>query len=121
MITERSNVDWEALARRRWTEEDARIALTAWRRSGEAAYTFARAHGLNAQRLHWWSQRLAEWEDDEVEAPGLVEAELKPMSTLLGAAVRVHTRSGVLVEVDPAQVDALWVAALVRELDEPAR
>ena len=121
MGTERSKVDWAELAARRWTEEDAGVALAAWRRSGQSAYAFARGHGLNPQRLHWWAKRLAEW-DAESEATSFVEAEvLARHGTGVGAPVRVHTRSGVLVEVETGAVDARWVATLVRELDESAR
>lgn len=43
-----------------WREEDGRLALEAWRRSGLPLATFARQHGLGATRLRWWRERLKE-------------------------------------------------------------
>src|SRR5438045_2192634 len=34
----------------RWTEDDGRVALDAWKRSGLGAHAFAREHGITAQR-----------------------------------------------------------------------
>jgi len=42
--------------RRRWTEEDARAALDAFARSGLSMRAFAKAAGINVQRLaRWWA------------------------------------------------------------------
>jgi transposase len=38
--------------------EDARRMEEAWRRSGEKVGTFARRHGVGAERLRWWLRRL---------------------------------------------------------------
>lgn len=46
-----SAAEWRELVDRRWTEDDARRVVAAWRASGDSAYAFARDHGLNAQRL----------------------------------------------------------------------
>jgi hypothetical protein len=117
--TTNGKLHWRALAGRRWDEGDARHVLEAWRASGQSAYAFARDHGLNSQRLLWWRKRLAEWEVQEDAKPGLVAAEiLAPRAAT--PPVRLHTRSGVLLEVDAVEVDARWVATLVRELDEGA-
>lgn len=44
--------------RERWTIEDARRMAEAWRRSGEKVGTFARRHGVGAERVRWWLRRL---------------------------------------------------------------
>jgi transposase-like protein len=110
--------EWRELIERRWSEEDARRVLAAWRESGDSAYAFAREHGLNAQRLGWWSKRLGDWEPaDEVD--GFVRADViaTPRSTPSSAPVVVHASSGVVIEVEPTRVDATWLAALLLELD----
>jgi hypothetical protein len=43
-----------------WSEDDGRLAVTAWRDSGESAKQFGDQHGLSARRLQWWSRRLGE-------------------------------------------------------------
>lgn len=43
-----------------WSEDDGRLAVTAWRASGESAKQFGDKHGLSARRLQWWSRRLGE-------------------------------------------------------------
>jgi hypothetical protein len=43
-----------------WHEDDGRLAVTAWRESGESAKQFGDKHGLSARRLQWWSRRLGE-------------------------------------------------------------
>lgn len=50
------------LGRLRWTEQDARTALTALQRSGEAVSVFAAEHGLDPQRLYSWRRRLGKAE-----------------------------------------------------------
>lgn len=41
-----------------WTETEGRIAVAAWRASGETAARFGEQHGLSARRLRWWDHRL---------------------------------------------------------------
>jgi transposase-like protein len=45
--------------RPRWTERDARAALTALERSGKPVSVFAKEHGLDPQRLYAWRRRVA--------------------------------------------------------------
>lgn len=42
----------------RWGEAEARVVVSAWRRSGKSMAAFAREHGLVAQRLSRWSRRV---------------------------------------------------------------
>lgn len=110
-----SAAEWRELVDRRWTEDDARRVLAAWRASGDSAYGFARDHGLNAQRLSWWSKRLGEWEHADVAA-GFAPADVTGAPMATGAAVVVHV-AGVVIEAEANHVDARWLATLVRGLD----
>lgn len=41
-----------------WTEDEAREALSAARRSGLSLAAFARRHGLSGPQLYWWHMRI---------------------------------------------------------------
>jgi len=45
-------------AQRYWREEQARVAVDAWERSGMSLAAFARRYGIVRQRLERWAQRL---------------------------------------------------------------
>jgi transposase-like protein len=47
-------------AQRYWREEQARVVVAAWRRSGESLTAFARRHGIERRRLERWARRLGE-------------------------------------------------------------
>lgn len=51
--------------RERWTIEDARRMAEAWRRSGEKVGTFARRHGVGAERVRWWLRRLEQQQQQQ--------------------------------------------------------
>jgi hypothetical protein len=42
----------------RWSGQEGRAALEAWRASGESLAAFAAAHGLCAERVRWWGKQL---------------------------------------------------------------
>jgi len=46
------------VGKRRWSEREARIVMSAWRGSGETMWAFARERGLVAQRLYRWARQL---------------------------------------------------------------
>lgn len=48
------------IGRRRWREEEARVVVSAWRRSGKSMSVFAREHALGLQRLSRWVGRLGD-------------------------------------------------------------
>lgn len=48
----------EVASRSYWREEDARILVDAWRRSGESKAGFAKRHGVDPRRLARWAARL---------------------------------------------------------------
>lgn len=95
----------------RWTEDDARAALDAWKRSGVGAHRFARERGITAQRLYWWRDRLAGQSLVSLVPGEIIDAahgdkDVHP---------RVVIRSGeATIEITGAS--AVWVARLVREL-----
>jgi hypothetical protein len=53
--------------RLRWTEQDARSALAALRRSGKPVSVFAAERGLDPQRLYSWRRRLGKAEPTTFE------------------------------------------------------
>jgi len=97
----------------RWRETQARRVLRWWSDSGLSASGFARAHGLNPQRLRWWRKRLGT-RDETVLAPlTFLPAEV----TGVGAATVVRLPGGVAVELgDVGAVPTSWIAALAAEL-----
>ena len=114
---------------RRWTADDARRVLTAWRTSGLSAAEFGRRHDFDNQRLGWWKKRLASTPSPKPKRKSTVaRARLVPAKLVVAApeaaahpwrstsAVVVHFPGGVLVEADSTTVSPAWVAALLREL-----
>jgi hypothetical protein len=97
----------------RWREAEARRVLRWWGDSGLSASGFARAHGLNPQRLLWWQKRLK-----SSEARALAPLTFLP-AVVTGAvtATVVRLPGGVVVELaDVAAVPTSWIAALAAEL-----
>jgi transposase-like protein len=60
-----------------WTEDDARLALEKWHRSGKSIAVFAREHGVGAARLYWWKKRLPK-ADISASTMSLVPATITP-------------------------------------------
>jgi len=75
---------------------------------------FARANGLNAQRLFWWRKRL-----DAQRATSVAPLTFVPAisSAATGGRLLVRLPGGIEVEgPEAAALPAAWVAALAREL-----
>lgn len=108
-------LDVAALRRRTWTEREARMVLSKAADSGLSLAAFARKHGLCAQRLYWWR--------DRVGRPSA--ARLVPVTVLSPPAVRdvgaacttveVRTPSGFVVRVPPG-ADVQDVATALRAI-----
>ena len=106
------------LREQRWSEVDARVVLAQFERSGDSVLAFARAHGLNAQRIYWWRSRLSERVPDDVRQD---ETELDELSfapvvvTGLGQTKAVVLRLGELeIEVvEPQKVEPIWLAQVL--------
>jgi len=50
---------WAPPAGRRWTRADAEEMIVELAAAGGAIAPFAREHGINAQRVRWWRDRVA--------------------------------------------------------------
>lgn len=104
---------WERKAARgkRWNAADGEAAVSAWRASGESISAFARRHGIDAQRICWWRDRL----EDRAEAAALVPVRI---TSSMGVAVAVRVIAGAheVEVIEPARTSPEWMAALVRLL-----
>jgi hypothetical protein len=94
-----------------WTEDDARLALDEWRRSGQTIAAFAREHHMSAPRLYWWRKRLPK--DGAVPMMSLVPAKIVARSEMTAVVIRLP--SGVAIEM--ANTSPRAIAAVVRELE----
>lgn len=94
-----------------WTEDDARIVLEEWRRSGTTLAAFARQRGVSAPRLYWWRRRLSSSET-RTSSVSLVPATI--VSTTAPAIV-IQLANGIAVEVAGAGagVSPAWIAEVV--------
>ena len=101
---------------RRWSEDDAREALDAWRESETSLAKFAASHGLELVRLQRWRRRL-----DGVRkrrAPRVMKVRVVGREALadeLAASMDIVLGNGVVVRVRPG-FDAGSVATLVAAL-----
>jgi len=100
---------------RRWTETEAREALSALDASGLSATEFAYRQGIDAQRLYWWRRRLAN-SSQESATPSFVE--LSPSSVGIGH-VEVILRSGRIVRFSAA-IETTVLRRLVAALEHDA-
>jgi transposase-like protein len=110
------------LAGRRWSRDDARAALGAWRRSGLSLTQFARRQGVNVQRLCWWRKRLEATGRGSAETLSPGTSPISFIPAVVGesrpAPIVVRLARGVEVEAgEAAAVPATWLAALVVALE----
>jgi transposase-like protein len=100
--------------RPRWTEQDARNALAALRRSGKPVGVFAAEHGLDPQRLYSWRRRLG-----KAEPTTFQEVIVRPAARISvrdgDAPFEVVLRSGVVVRV-PTSFNATALERLLELL-----
>lgn len=94
-----------------WTEDDARLALDEWRRSGQTIAAFARAYHMSAPRLYWWRKRLPK--DGAAPMMSLVPAKIVARPEM--AAVVIRLPNGVAIEM--ASASPREIAAIVSELE----
>lgn len=102
------------LTRKHWSEGTAARVLAAWRETGMSLGGFARANGVNAQRLSWWRKRFDGCAD--ATPPDVAPMTFIPATVVGTARVAVRLPGGVELEGDVTALPASWVAALVREL-----
>ena len=94
-----------------WTEDEARLALDEWRRSGQTIAAFARDHQVSAPRLYWWRKRLPK----NGAAPMMPLVPAKIVARPEMAAVVIRLPSGIAIEM--ASVAPHVIAAVVSELE----
>lgn len=102
------------LTRRHWTEGTASRVLAAWRESEMSVNGFARASGVNAERLRWWRKRLDDGEHGTSTAAAAMT--FIPAAVVSAARVALRLPGGVELEGDAGALPVQWVAALAREL-----
>ena len=104
--------------RRRWTVDDARLALTALAASGLSGDAFARREGLESERLYRGRRRFADArhasERARVIAATPAVIELRPRAATLVEIVLVSGRVLRVSETIDASALARLVAALER-------
>jgi len=98
------------VARERWTEDEGRRIVAAWRASGQSKASFCRANGITQNRLDYWCERTSE--ANNTGATTLIPVRVRE-GDVRGAVVRV-SGGGVSAEVyDASRVDPRWLAALI--------
>jgi len=95
-----------------WTEDDARLALEEWHRSGKSISVFAREHGVSAARLYWWKKRLSKL----VTASSTLSLVPATIVSAAGTTIVIRLPTGVAIEVTSPSAPPAWVAAIVNEL-----
>ena len=99
--------------RRRWREEDAATVLAALDASGRSMAEFAKRHGLDMQRLHFWRRRLGTARrPSKGRAPTFVE--VLPRSS---GHVEVVLRSGRTLRAG-VSIDSAELRRLVEALEQ---
>lgn len=109
------------LARRRWTETEARQALVALARSGLPLTAFAIQEGLSPQRLSRWRSRLGPTSTPMFEEIPKIEIasaiDLRVGARSAPEAFEIVLSSGCMVRV-PASFDAAALGRLLTVLEE---
>ena len=82
----------------RWSEHEARSAISAWRKSGLSVEDFAKAQGLVPQRIYWWRKRLEKTPAVPANHVKLLPVNLAPPRSR-GEPVAVFLRTGHIVKV----------------------
>jgi hypothetical protein len=90
---------------RYWQVEDARVAVEAWKESGEGLPAFARRHGIKPRRLRQWATRLEASSEEIAFHPVRVgqwfseeRAQGDPIEIVMGDGRTVRVPSGFAVQ-----------------------
>jgi hypothetical protein len=120
MSSSNGSIELARLKRRSyWREEDGRVVVEAWRRSGLPSATFARQHGLGETRVRWWRNRLDEpARRPPSPSPTLIPVTIveTPASSAKRSSMEVVLASGHVVRVG-TDFDAEALVKLVRVLE----
>ena len=104
----------------RWTRGDGEQMLGALATSGLSARRFAEEHGLSAQRVYWWRDRLRSQRDWTQSAPpALIPVRIVEQERREGqdGALEIVLRGSTVVRV-PRRVDLGWLREVVAALEE---
>ena len=97
--------------RSRWTQGEARSALTELASSGESELAFARRRGISRQRIRYWRERL----EGGVSTPAFVAVAM-PVDERRAATIEIRTGNvSVCLRED---LDVEHIARLVRALSQ---
>lgn len=100
--------------RRRWTEPEARAALSGLEESGLSVVAFAKREGVSEQTIYRWRARLAPSATAVDATPPLVEIQRGAVGL-----VEVVLRSGLVLRVSES-IDAAVLRRLVDALEAAA-
>ena len=106
--------------RQRWGEDDARVVVEAWRRSGESLSHFARRYGVRGERISRWASRVEKPESNGLSfhRVRLVEAQGRRLQDR--EAIEVVLTDGRLVRV-PCGFAPEDLQQVLKVLEEGAR
>jgi hypothetical protein len=90
---------------RRWTADEARLALAELRSSGLSVAAFARSSGIHVQRLHSWKKKLSK--SAKTATPAFIEVPHRAAAT-----IEIVLPSGIVIRVAET-VDAEAVRRIV--------
>lgn len=88
----RKNLGWAAVrGAKRWSREQGEWVVSEWQRSGQSVQSFATQHGLDPQRVYFWSKRSKQQRKGERGHQGRPEiVELKLGASVLGMERRME-------------------------------
>jgi hypothetical protein len=84
---------------RYWQVEDARVAVEAWKASGERLPAFAKRHGIKPRRLRQWATRLEAAEEITFHPVRVVESRWEEKAQ--GNPIEIVMGEGRTVRVPP--------------------
>ena len=106
----------QSLAKSRyWSEENAQVAIEAFRGSGLTKVAFHQATGITARRLQWWSRRRTAPSEEEIE---FVPVPVTTTETCSGAEMEIAIGEA-RIRVGP-RFDAEALRRLLAVITEPA-
>lgn len=83
----------------RWSEHEARGALSAWRKSGLSLERFAKERGLVPQRLRRWRDKLGDKVNDGSADSAIALLPVQLSGPRRGEPVAIYLRSGHVIKV----------------------
>jgi transposase-like protein len=117
----RKILSWAAVrGARRWSREQGEWVISEWQRSGQSVQDFAAQHGIDPQRVYFWSKRSKPQHKGKRGSQGrpeIVELKLAPSPLSMERRVEIQLVSGRRLSVaEHIDLDVLerFVAVLER-------